>query len=300
MRDVSAKTSSLRIATAKARLRISSETLQLIADGMAPKGDPLPVARVAAIQAAKQTSQIIPYCHPVVVDYVGVEFELEKTVIDIRVEVKAVDRTGVEMEAMTAASVAALTLFDLLKPVDDCLAIDGVWLETKTGGKSQFKAPDSFSFATIVVSDSISAGEKQDSSEKVLINRLEEIGGSCRARKLVADNPDEIRRAAQGPMDVDIIFLLGGTGMGPRDGTPEAVVPLLDRRLPGVEHRLHSFGQERLPTAMLGRPFAGIRGQSIVIGLPGSPGAASDAVDALFPYLNHTLHVMRGGGHDPD
>lgn len=115
MKDVSRKFNSLRTACAEAVLRLAPATLTLIRDGKVPKGDPLPVAKVAAIQAAKETSRIIPYCHPVPVDFVGVE-----------------------MEALTGASVAALTLYDMLKMLDTSLEITSVRLLDKHGGKSDF------------------------------------------------------------------------------------------------------------------------------------------------------------------
>src|SRR3990170_1839099 len=113
MRDISNKTSTLRTAIAKATLKVSPQTIQFIRDGKIPKGDPLPVAKVAAIQAAKNTSQIIPYCHPLPVDFVDCRFDLHADSIEITTEVKAIYKTGVEMEALTAASVAALTIYDM-------------------------------------------------------------------------------------------------------------------------------------------------------------------------------------------
>jgi cyclic pyranopterin phosphate synthase len=300
MRDVSAKTSSLRTAVALARLEVSPQSIVLIEQGQAPKGDPRPIARVAAIQAAKKTSDIIPYCHPVMVDYVGVEFELGESYIDVRVEVKAIDRTGVEMEAMTAAAAAALNLFDLLKPVDSHMLISYVRLEEKTGGKSQVPSGGNFRAAILIVSDSVSSGQKQDESGALMAELLAQHGGEVAERMCVADEPAQIVQALEKLMAsrVDFIFLLGGTGAGPRDRTPETVLPMLDRRLNGLEHRILAYAQARLPAAMLGRPFAGVIGQTIVIGLPGSPGASTDAVNALFPYLTHALHIVQGGGHD--
>src|SRR5579884_543652 len=110
MRDVSAKPVTRRTATAQATLRAQPDTIRTIREGRLPKGDPLPVAKVAAIQAAKNTSQIIPYCHPLPVEFVAVEFELAADRITTTVQVKAIYKTGVEMEALTAASAAALTL----------------------------------------------------------------------------------------------------------------------------------------------------------------------------------------------
>ena len=106
-----------------------------------PKGSPLAVAKVAAIQAAKNTSTIIPYCHPIPVEFVGVEFHLDEDSIEIECTVRAVYKTGVEMEALTAASVAALTIYDMAKMVDDLMQIESVTLISKKGGKSDF-APD--------------------------------------------------------------------------------------------------------------------------------------------------------------
>src|SRR5579884_4283647 len=118
MRDVSAKPVTRRTATAQATLRAQPDTIRTIREGRLPKGDPLPVAKVAAVQAAKNTSQIIPYCHPLPVDFVGVEYNLTGESIEITTTVKAVYKTGVEMEALTAASVAALTIYDMTKMLD--------------------------------------------------------------------------------------------------------------------------------------------------------------------------------------
>lgn len=302
MRDLSAKVSSLREARASATLRVSPASIELIKNGKAPKGDPLPIARVAAIQAAKNTPQTIPYCHPVPVDYVGVEFTLYESTIDVVVEVRAVYKTGVEMEALTAATAAVLNLFDLLKPVDLHMEIESVRLLEKTGGKTQFALAETFSARVIVVSDSVSSGGSVDRSGASLADMLEAQGGNVAAVVVSPDEIESIIQCVQSAMGEgggapDLIVLTGGTGIGPRDVTPEAVIPLLTTRLEGVEHRLHAFGQVRLPTAMMGRPFAGLIGSTIVVGLPGSPGAVQDAVASLFPYLKHAFHIVRGGGH---
>ncbi len=136
MRDISSKSNTLRTASAEARVDMSAGTLQLLREGRLPKGDALPVAKVAAIQAAKNTSQLIPYCHSLPIDFVGVTFEFTENSIFIRTEVKAVWKTGVEMEALTAASVAALTIYDMTKMIDDDVIIREVRLISKRGGKS--------------------------------------------------------------------------------------------------------------------------------------------------------------------
>ena len=126
MKDISDKVTTLRTALARSVLRVTDSTIATIKAGEIPKGDPLVIAKVAAVQAAKNTSMIIPYCHQIAIDYVGVEYELTKDSIVIDVTVKATHKTGVEMEAMTAASVAALTIYDMVKPLDDFAEIEKV------------------------------------------------------------------------------------------------------------------------------------------------------------------------------
>lgn len=142
MWDVSGKSNTARTATAEAILRAQRETLDSIRHGRVPKGDPLPVAKVAAVQAAKNTPSIIPYCHPLPLTHVGVEFELGEETIRITVTTKTDYKTGVEMEALTAVSAAALTLYDMLKQIDMGMSIESIRLLEKTGGKSDFHATE--------------------------------------------------------------------------------------------------------------------------------------------------------------
>ena len=138
MRDVSEKPVTRRTATAESTLRAHADTIRIIREGRLPKGDPLPVAKVAAIQAAKNTSQIIPYCHPLPVEHLGVDFAFDATSIRVTVKVVAHYKTGVEMEALTAAAVAALSIYDMAKMIDPGMAVEQVRLLEKTGGKSDF------------------------------------------------------------------------------------------------------------------------------------------------------------------
>lgn len=136
MVDVTPKDPTHRRAIARARVHMSSETAGEVARGAITKGDVLAVARVAGIQAAKRTPDLIPLCHPLLVGAVLVNFRIEDTYIEIESEVETVDRTGVEMEAMTACSVAALTIYDMCKSRDRSMVISDVTLWEKTGGRS--------------------------------------------------------------------------------------------------------------------------------------------------------------------
>ena len=138
MVDVGAKDETHRLATAEGSIAMKAETLSLVASGSAKKGDVLGVARVAAIQAAKRTSELIPLCHPVPLTSVSVDFELDPASSSVRCRVTAecTGRTGVEMEALTAVSVALLTVYDMCKAVDRGMTISQVRLIEKSGGKS--------------------------------------------------------------------------------------------------------------------------------------------------------------------
>lgn len=138
MVDVGEKAVSSRLARAEARLRMEPETLRLIAEGGHKKGDVLAVARIAGLQAAKKTADLIPLCHPLMLSKVNVDIELdaEQSLAIITTECRLAGRTGVEMEALTAASVAALTLYDMCKAVDRGMVIESVCLLEKDGGRS--------------------------------------------------------------------------------------------------------------------------------------------------------------------
>lgn len=132
MVDVSAKPPVARRAVAEGHIALQPETMALIRSGEAPKGDVLAVARIAGIQAAKETARLIPLCHQLPLSSVSVEFEFEKSGVLIRAAAKTTAQTGVEMEALTAVSVAALTLYDMCKAVDKTMVISGVRLKEKT------------------------------------------------------------------------------------------------------------------------------------------------------------------------
>jgi len=136
MVDVGEKPVTLRRAVACARLCTTEEVLKLIGSGGLPKGDALATARLAGIMAAKRTSELIPLCHPLNLDTVSVDFTLESSAVCIRSEVRCHAKTGAEMEALVAASVAALTLYDMAKSVDRTMIVEKVYLEEKEGGKS--------------------------------------------------------------------------------------------------------------------------------------------------------------------
>ena len=141
MVDVGAKPVTDRRARARARVRMTAEAAAAVAAGEVAKGDVLGTARIAGIQAAKRTSELIPLCHPLPLTFVGVEGSVNETegIVELVTEAHAEARTGVEMEALTAAAVAALTVHDMVKGLDPAVAIDEVVLLEKTGGRSDYR-----------------------------------------------------------------------------------------------------------------------------------------------------------------
>lgn len=136
MVDVGAKADTRRVAIAAGRITMQAETLSMIADGSAKKGDVLGIARVAAIMAAKKTPELIPLCHPIALTKVSVEFALEQSAVTCTVTAETTGKTGVEMEALTAVSAGLLTIYDMCKAVDRGMVMDNIGLLKKEGGKS--------------------------------------------------------------------------------------------------------------------------------------------------------------------
>jgi cyclic pyranopterin phosphate synthase len=300
MKSVTSKNTTLRRATARAVLRAKPDTVARIETNDLPKKDVLAVARVAGTAAAKRTPDLIPYCHPIPVDSVEIVFSVGADRVEITATVEAIWKTGVEMEALTAATAAALTVYDMLKPVDDDLSIESVRLVEKRGGKSDFReqVPEGFRAAVVVTSDGTAAGKRQDRSGRIICERLEALG-IVPEYSILPDDEERIVEALQELIGrgTDLILTTGGTGLGPRDVTVEATRRVIEREVPGIVEAARSYGQRRTPHAMLSRGVAGICGRTVIINLPGSSKGATETMDAIFPGVLHAFPMIRGGGH---
>jgi cyclic pyranopterin phosphate synthase len=203
----------------------------------------------------------------------------------------------VEVEAMHGVSVVALTMYDMLKPVDKGVEIRTIKLLKKSGGKSSFKtSSDGLKALIVVCSDSVSKGDKKDRSGKLIVSKLQSLGIET-DYEIIPDERSEIEHLIRESTS-DLVIFTGGTGVGPRDVTPDTVRPLLDTTLSGVEEEMRRYGQERMPYAMLSRSVAGIKDQKVILALPGSIKGAAECIDAVFPHVLHVFQVLKGKRHD--
>ncbi|HEY0175293.1 MAG TPA: bifunctional molybdenum cofactor biosynthesis protein MoaC/MoaB [Pedobacter sp.] len=303
MVNITHKSGSLRKAVAIARVKVSGQaTIDAVVQKRVPKGDVFEFSRVAGLFAVKKTSEVIPDCHPLPVEYTAISHEIEGLYIIVRVEVHTVYKTGVEVEAMHGAAVTALTLYDMLKPIDKGIEIENIRLEHKSGGKSQYQLPEegTLKCAVVVCSDSISAGEKQDGSGKAIIQKLAQFKLETGHYDIIPDDFERIQHKALelAEQHFDLLIFTGGTGLSPRDVTPDAISPLLDKEVPGIMENVRKYGQERMPYAMLSRGVAGFIKNTLVMTLPGSVKGAEESMDALFPAVLHIFKVQDGAKHD--
>ena len=307
MVDVGDKPITARRAVAGAVVRMLPEVLATLMDAGSPKGDALVTARLAGIAGAKRTSELIPLCHPLALDLVEVELspDRETGTVTIRAEARATARTGVEMEALTAASVAALTLYDMAKALQRDIVIEHIELLEKSGGRSGDYPPAGLLIAeheavVVTCSNRSAAGERQDSSGPALVAALRDVGFDIAPEALiVADDEAEIAALLARLADAGhrLVITTGGTGLAPTDVTPAATRRVIDREAPGLAELMRAAGMASTPMAALSRGVVGTRGQTLIANLPGSPKGATESLAALLPVLRHALDQMAGGDH---
>jgi cyclic pyranopterin monophosphate synthase len=303
MVNITHKSNTLRQAIAKAIVVVSKqETIETVNLRKVPKGDVFEFSRAAGLLAIKKTSDVIPDCHPLPIEFAAFNYETNGLEIHISVEVHTIYKTGVEVEAMHGASVAALTMYDMLKPIDKGVYISTIKLESKKGGKTDFRDQQiaGLTATVIVCSDSVSKGEKEDTAglrvvEKLKANHIEVV-----AHHTIPDDVALIQEHAKkyAAANCNLLIYVGGTGLSPRDVTPDAIKPLLTREIPGIMETARNYGQQRMPYAMLSRGVAGFIDNTLVLTLPGSPKGAIETIDALFPYILHVFKIAKGMRHD--
>ena len=303
MVNITHKQNSLRQAIASAVVKVSKqETIDAIKQRKVPKGDVFEFARAAGLLGIKKTSDVIPDCHPLPVEFASITYEIENLSIKISVEVHTIYKTGVEVEAMHGASVTALVMYDMLKPIDKNVEISSIKLESKKGGKTDFakNAYSKIKCAVVVCSDRVSRGEKEDTSGKAILDKMKSFGIDKTEYKIVPDDFQTIQNAARDFIDkkIDLLIFTGGTGLSSRDVTPDAISPLIEKEIPGIMEQSRNYGQQRMPYAMLSRGVAGFIKSTLILTLPGSKKGAIETIDALFPYVLHVFDLNDSSVHE--
>jgi molybdenum cofactor biosynthesis protein MoaC len=301
MVNITHKPTTLRKAIATAIVKVSKqETIDTVKNKTVPKGDVFEFARAAALLAIKKTSDVIPDCHPLPIEFAAITYSMEDLQILINAEVHTIYKTGVEVEAMHGASVAALVIYDMLKPIDKGIEITSIKLKNKTGGKSDITVDGkNLKTAVVVCSDTVSKNEKEDKSGKKIIELLQKFNIHKSDYEVIADDIEKIQSALKKYVAerYDLIIFTGGTGLSKRDNTPDAIKPLIEKEIPGITETARNYGQQRTPYSMLSRGVAGFVKDTLVITFPGSVRGVEETMNALFPQVLHVFEVRKNKPH---
>jgi len=299
--DISHKLETLREATAYGRIKLSPQCVEKIKNNLLPKGNCLEATKLAGIYGAKQTPFLLPFCHPVGFDHVEIDTSVGENFIEVTAKVRGIARTGYEMEALTAVSVALLNIYDMCKNFDPQMVIEEIKLLSKKGGKSQhFETLEGIKTAVITVSDRASKGIYEDKSGKLAVEKLKELNAEVVYYTVVPDEEKAIEKAIKEAIakGAEIIVTSGGTGLSPRDITPEVVSKMAFKEIKGFGEAMRVLGSRFTPKALVSRATAYILpNQKVVLVLPGSKGAVNDYLTLLGGLLKHALDMAKGKGH---
>ncbi len=302
MVDVGHKPVTQRRAIATGSVYIGAELAEAIRENSVAKGDLLQVARLAGIQAAKKTSDLVMLCHPLSLSSINVDAEVEGERVLLSATVKTTGQTGVEMEAMTAVSVAALNVVDMGKAVNPHIVIESIQVTEKTGGKTGLvvhtETTADFKVALLTISDSRSSGATEDLATPMLIEAVNQfLNAQVFETIIMADDIDSISDQLRSWVEMDeapeLILTTGGTGIGPRDVTPEATEAVIERAHPGLLELVHARCLPAKPHAFLSRGRAGVAGNSLIVNLPGSPRGAVDTLRLMSDILPHAIATLK-------
>ncbi|MFM9376457.1 bifunctional molybdenum cofactor biosynthesis protein MoaC/MoaB [Gordonia sp. VNK21] len=323
MVDVGGKPVTARTAVARGVFVTTAAVIDAIRGGAAPKGDVLATARIAGIAGAKRTSELIPLCHPLPLSKVAVDFELGADRIEITATASTTGRTGVEMEALTAVTVAGLTLHDMVKALDPAGQLTEVGLHQKTGGRHGHWERESFlaeraahapetaaadnvplhpgrRAVVLVVSTGSAQGRRTDRTGPVIAEWLTAQGLTVQRVQVVADADFPAALSAALADRPAVLITTGGTGPTRDDRVPEAAAAVLTVPIPGIAEAMRARGLDATPLASLSRGVAGLAGGTFLATLPGSTGGVRDGLAVLGPVVAHLLELADGTEHAGD
>ncbi len=298
MVDITNKNPSLKVATAKAMIKVSNlKTIKAIQNDEVPKGNVFAMSKAAGLLGVKKTPFIFPNSYSLPIEFTEITYEIHELEIKILLTVKTIYKTGVEIAAMHGASIVALNMYDMLKPIDKGIEIKNIKLIEKKEKKHHFKNrfKKDLKAAVIVCSDTIFAGKKEDKAGKAVVEKLNECEVQIIDYILIPDEKELIQEKTlkYQQENMDLIIFTGGTGLSVSDVTPDAILPLLDRRIPGIEETIRNYGQDRTPYSMLSRSVAGTIENTLILAIPGSTNGAKESMDAIFPAVLNAFKMLK-------
>ena len=295
MIDISHKTTTLRYAKASGKIYLKPETLQRVKEKKVPKGDVASVARSAGILAAKRTPEWMVFSHTLPLDWVDISMEILPDSLKFTSETRTVWKTGLEMEAMVAVHAALLNAYDMLKPLQPEITMGDIQLEKKSGGKSDLR--DEFDpilkCAILTVSTAKKEGKRSNRSGKVIRDFLNDRPVEITVEKTIAEIETEIEAELDRLADeVDLILFTGSSGPQKTDLVPVIIRKKSDKLLPGIGEAMRQYGYQRTPFAMLSDQVAAMKGDTLMISLPGSSRGTEESLHALFPGVLHLFKMI--------
>lgn len=323
MIDIGGKSPTHRLAVANGKISVGEKAFALIKNRQLPKGDPLILAEIAGIQGAKKTADIIPLCHSLPLEKIEIKLDLDEknNAVIATAFVSTISKTGVEMEAVSAVSAALLTIYDLTKMIESHLIISDIQLLLKKGGKSglwlsptgvpewileKIKINTSPSllgvqFAVITLSDRASIGVYEDKSGKYICSALKTLGGDVVSYDVLPDDIKQLQDKIFAIIEAykpALILTTGGTGITKRDVTPEAILAIADKTLPGIGELLRAYGSQFTVNSWISRSLAAVVKNTLIICLPGSEKAVKESFSCISPIIHHLTMMLNGSNHD--
>lgn len=316
MVDISLKFNTYRRACVSGSIFVGKTVFDLIVGKKIQKGDPLLLAEIAGINAAKRTSDLILLCHQVNIENVFVNICLDELnyIITIYCVVFANSKTGVEMEAMCGASVGLITIYDLVKKLDPFVYIKDIKLLFKDGGENGVvlgnidNVPDhlkkfffdmdviynDITVFLVTISDRASSGEYEDLSGKILLDFFK-LNKAKVSSLIIPDDKDKIVSVLKNYVDLHspkLIITTGGTGLSSRDFTSEAILSICSKIIPGIGELLRLSGSNYIKTSWLSCCVAGIYKKTLIVSLPGKPSAVIEGIRVLKDLLLHAINII--------
>lgn len=291
MDDASSLPEAHNAAKAECKVYFSGDIKKFLLQDGNLKADIITAAKIAGIQAAKKTSDIIPLNHSNKLNWVNITFDLIQDHIKIISTAKAISRSDLEMEALTGAAIAALTIIDLCKEYDSKVNITDLKLVPRKEKDKPLGSDTPVSVGIVIISDRVIAGLANDEPGKILQNGFKEAGYLADDFSIIPNDPDKLVETIQDLLEknIGLIFTLGGNGIGPRDITLAALEPFFDFRLEGIEQAMHSIAQLNHNGIYIDRLAAGKIGKSVVLCLPLNSDLAIEALHVLIPNIHQAF-----------